>query len=167
MLSDGSHPPYIITYLQYLLIMIKAIRKLPKTKVRKKRARHYKTGIHCSNKCETLIKYRSGWELEVCKFLDRCSNVLKYEYESIAIPYISNLKTGRLRMYYPDFIVHYSDGKKVIIEVKREDKLSNPKVMKKTQAGKDWAKKNGMEYQLWTNNLILRIKISNQMAKNK
>jgi len=142
-------------------------KQLVKTKTRKRKTRRYKTGLYSSSKCETIIKYRSGWELEVCMFLDRCSNVLKYEYESIAIPYISNLRTGKIRKYYPDFIIHYSDGRKVIVEVKREDKLSNPKVMKKTQAGKSWAKKNGMEYQLWTNNLILRIKILNQTVQKK
>lgn len=137
-------------------------KRISRIKGRSSKRKHYKTGIHHSTKCPTIIKYRSGWELSVCQFLDASEKVLKYEYESIQIPYISNAKTGKVRIYYPDFLIYFSSGRKVIVEVKRVDKLSNPKVMKKTAAGKNFAKKNGMEYELWTNEIITKIRLINE-----
>lgn len=143
---------------------VKAQQSPPKKRKRRRKGR-YKTGVYKSPKASKPIEYRSGWELEVCKYLDADINVASYEYESIAIPYIANVRTGKVRRYFPDFLVMYADGKKVMVEVKRNDKLSNPKVMKKTEAGKLWCLQNGAIYELWTNQLIEKIRKHNEVVK--
>ena len=123
-------------------------------KRRRKRKRHYITGIHHSPKCPTPIKYRSGWELTVALYLDQNPEVLLYEYESINIRYAV---AGRYRTYTPDFLIVYKDGKKVIVEVKRADKLTDRKVIAKATATRKWLKENKLidyDYQFWTNAVI-------------
>lgn len=123
-------------------------------KRRRKRKRHYITGIHHSPKCPTPIKYRSGWEHTVALYLDQDPNVLSYEYESINIRYAV---AGKYRTYTPDFLILYKDGKKVIVEVKRADKLTDRKVIAKATATRKWLKENKLddyEYQFWTNAVI-------------
>lgn len=136
----------------------------PSKKRKRRRKGRYKTGIHKSPKATKPIEYRSGWELEVCKYLDSEPSVVSYEYESIAIPYISNVRTGKVRNYFPDFLVNYADGKKIMVEVKRNDKLTNLKVMKKTEAGRQWCQQNGATYELWTNQLIEKIRKLNLLT---
>lgn len=124
------------------------------TKKKRKRKRHYITGIHRSPKCPTPITYRSGWEHTVALYLDQNPEVLSYEYESINIRYAI---AGRYRTYTPDFIVLYKSGKKVIVEVKRADKLTDRKVIAKATATKKWLKENKLEdyeYQFWTDAVI-------------
>jgi hypothetical protein len=123
-------------------------------KRRRKRKRHYITGIHHSPKCPTPIKYRSGWEHTVALYLDQDPNVLSYEYESINIRYAV---AGKYRTYTPDFLILYKDGKKVIVEVKRSDKLTDRKVIAKATATRKWLKENKLDdysYEFWTNAVI-------------
>ena len=135
----------------------------PLKKRKRRRKGRYKTGVHKSLKASKPIEYRSGWEQAVCIYLDYEPSVISYEYESIAIPYISNLRTGKVRRYFPDFFIHYSDGKKVMVEVKPNNKLTNRLVMKKTEAGKQWCQQNQIIYELWTNQLIEKIKKINEI----
>ena len=124
------------------------------TKKRRKRKRHYITGTHHSPKCPTPIKYRSGWELTVALYLDQSPEVISYEYESINIRYAV---AGKYRTYTPDFIVLYKSGKKVIVEVKRADKLTDRKVIAKATATRKWLKENKLDdyvYEFWTNAVI-------------
>lgn len=127
-----------------------------KTKVRRKRKKkgRYKTGIHKSPKCLNEMKYRSGWELTVAVFLDTNDEVDSYEYEPIAIEYISNVKTGKIRRYYPDFLINYKDGKKLLVEVKRNNQLNNLIVQKKAKAAEQWCKKNNATYEFWTDQIV-------------
>jgi len=130
------------------------IKKPTTTKRRRKRKSHYKTGIHHSPKCPTPIKYRSGWEYTVALYLDQDANVLSYEYESIKIRYAV---AGKYHDYYPDFLVLYKTGKKVIVEVKRADKLTDRKVIAKATATRKWLKENKLEdyeYQFWSDAVI-------------
>jgi len=145
------------------------------TVIKKKRRRksRYKTGIHKSPKCTTPINYRSSWEYTICLYLDDDPEVVSYSYESIKIPYIANKKSGRLRNYYPDFLVHYANGKTLLVEVKRQNQLNNLKVIKKAEAGKLWASQNKAEYRFWSDKMVLplkrayKIKLAAQHPKKK
>lgn len=128
--------------------------KATKKRKRKRRGRHYISGVYKAAKCVNAVHYRSGWELVVTKFLDADPTVLKFEYETLKIPYVFNIKARKLRNYYPDFIVYYVDGRKVIIEVKRNSALNQIMVLRKAIAAREWAAKNGMEYVFWTENII-------------
>jgi hypothetical protein len=134
-------------------------------KKRRRRKRRYKTGIHRSSKCAAPIEYRSGWEKEVCVFLDSEPSVKEYGYECLSIPYLSNPRTGKIRLYFPDFLITYADGTKKLVEVKRKDRLNNPKVLKKAKAAEIWAKANGATYEFWSDTMIQALKRINE-ARN-
>lgn len=120
---------------------------------RRKKRRHYKTGIHNSPKCSSPIHYRSGWELTVAQTLDNNPDVISYEYESLQIPYVV---AGKRHDYCPDFIIAYKSGKRVIVEVKRQDKLSNRVVVAKAVAARRWIteQNNGWTYEIWTDAVV-------------
>ena len=51
----------------------------------------------------------------------------------------------------------YKSGKKVIVEVKRADKLTDRKVIAKATATRKWLKENKLDdyaYEFWTNAVI-------------
>jgi hypothetical protein len=127
------------------------------TKKRRKKG-HYKTGIHNSPKCKKPIEYRSGWEFEVAKYLDLDENVIEYDYECVAIPYLMPSKKSmpKVHSYYPDFLVTYKDGTRKLVEVKRKDKLNNSKVVKKAEAAIAWCRKQKptVIYEFWTDTMI-------------
>lgn len=131
---------------------------IPKKKKRKKK--RYHTGFHTSPKGGTF-KYRSGWEQDVAIFLDRDPLVKVYGYEVLAIPYISNLKTRKVRHYFPDFLVTYTDGSRKLVEVKRGDKVGSPQVVKKSAAARVWCQQNNVEFEIWSNEVITKIKLLN------
>ena len=126
-----------------------------KRKKRKKKSR-YHTGSHKSPKCKAIVKYRSGWEKTVCEHLDANPDVLAYEYEELIIPYLANKKTGKIRNYFPDFLVYYKDGSRILVEVKRKNLLGNLIVKKKAKAAEEWCRKQqNVKYEFWTDPMIM------------
>ena len=84
------------------------------------------------------------------RHLDTNPDIVSWSYEKIAIPYVSNKRTGKLRNYYPDFMVENSDGTKNIIEIKPSKKLSHVTVKKKVQAAEIWCSDHGFTYKILT-----------------
>jgi hypothetical protein len=127
------------------------------TRKRKRKKTRYHTGVHNSPKCNAPINYRSGWEYTVCKYLDNDPSVLAYAYESIEIRYTSNQTTKRLRKYLPDFLIWYADGKVKMVEVKRQNQLTNLRVQRKAEAAKIWcaSQKPEIIYEFWTDKIVL------------
>ena len=80
-------------------------------------------------------------ELRFMKWADRSDNVLKWNSEEIAIPYISPIDKKRHR-YFPDFFIKSQDanGKKraVVIEVKPKKQCKAPPKNPKRRT-KAWA----------------------------
>lgn len=70
-------------------------------------------------------EYRSGWELKLMKYLDTNTDVEYWTCEPFSIPYISP-KDGQEHRYFPDFLVKWKDGKKMLIEVKPQKQWSDP-----------------------------------------
>lgn len=139
-----------------------ATKKSATTKTRRRRRgrkTRYHTGTHTSPKSLLEIKYRSGWELVVCKYLDADNEVSSYQYETIKIPYLSPTKY-KPRFYIPDFIVLYRDGTTKIIEVKRKNQLSNIWVKAKAKAAMSWCEKQNVKttYEFWTDDIVLPLK---------
>lgn len=118
-------------------------------KRKRKRKSRYKRGVYTSviaGEC----KYRSGWELEFCKFLDSKSDIAAWSYEKILIEYVSNKSTGKIRKYFPDFFVEYKDGEKHLYEIKPKRRVSNLAVQKKAKAAIEWSNLHGMTYKMLT-----------------
>ena len=75
---------------------------------------------------------RSSWERVFCNWCDTRENVLRWASEEIAIKYYWD---GRIRNYYPDYLVEFRDTdgsiKKQIVEVKPKKQCSPPPVPKR------------------------------------
>jgi len=78
----------------------------------------YKGNIH-------KIKYRSGWEYDMMVMLDLSPLVKVWSSENIIVKYWDSIKR-RNRSYYTDFYVEWSNGSKMILEVKPHTKLIKP-----------------------------------------
>jgi hypothetical protein len=115
-----------------------------KKKTRKrKRRRGYKRGEYTSMRSGLVFKYRSGWELAYMRYLDLNEDVFAWSYESVVIPYVSNLRSGKLRKYYPDFQVHWVNKPNELIEIKPAKRVSQVKVQKKLKAAEGWCREHG------------------------
>lgn len=78
------------------------------------------------------------------KYLDDNEDVFTWSYESVAIPYVSNLKTGKLRKYFPDFLVEFKNGSKQLVEIKPKKRVLQVKVQKKLKAAETWCREHGI-----------------------
>ena len=94
--------------------------------------------------------YRSGWELKFLEYLDADPNVVTFQYESLKIEYVSNLRTKKIRRYIPDFFVKYADGRQEVIEIKQLRRVNHPTVIKKAIAAQAWCSVNDATYVIMT-----------------
>ncbi len=83
-------------------------------------------------------------------YLDSNPEVKSWTYEATVIEYISNLRTKKVRRYYPDFYVKYQDGREEIIEIKPKRKLEQAVIKKKSEAAKQWCCDHRMTYRIIT-----------------
>lgn len=124
------------------------------------------------------ICFRSSWEKAVMIFLDNNPNVLKWGSEEIQIPYI-NENDGNIHRYFLDFYIEFTNGKKIIVEVKPYSQTQAPqkipgkklvryieecktfiKNMSKWKYAKRWAQENGMKFQIWTERDLQKLGIN-------
>jgi hypothetical protein len=90
-------------------------------------------------------KYDSQLEMWMMEKLDADPTVMKWmKRHGINISWVDLQK--HMRRYCPDFIVEYSDGRKVILEVKDPSKLDSDEVKRKRKAAEMWCKRREMEY---------------------
>ena len=141
--------------------------------------RNYKQGIFRPQNPDKYkgdtnnIVYRSSWELVVMKKLDLNKDVIEWSSEETVIPYYSEVDK-KYRRYFVDFTVKVKQKdnsiKKFLIEVKPFKQTVPPKPRKrktrqlineeieyirnqnKWQAAKAWAKHNGYEFMILTEN---------------
>lgn len=116
---------------------------------RRKRKGHYHTGTHESPKAGSC-EYRSGWELLFMQHLDADPTVASYQYEGACILYLSNRKTGKMRKYYPDFLVEHVDGRKRLVEIKPSKRVDQARVQKKLVAAEAGCREHGVTLEVLT-----------------
>src|SRR5579872_3830732 len=116
----------------------------------RRRRGHYHRGEYTSTKTGLVCKHRSGWELVYMTYLDAELSVTTWGYESVVIPYVSNVRTGRLRNYHPDFVVTYVDGRRELVEIKPSKRVKQAAVQKKLKAAGSWCAINGVELKVVT-----------------
>ncbi len=109
------------------------------------------SGWHTSPKGNIGVRmfYRSSWERDMMFHLDSNDDVSSYGYECVRIPYydIDNHK----RNYVPDFLVTYSDGRRVLVEIKPKQFLDNEKTKLKADAAWLYCFANGIDvYEILT-----------------
>lgn len=86
--------------------------------------------------------------------MDQDVSVASYLYEGLAIPYVSNLRTGKLRNYFPDLLVTMADGTRRLIEVKPSRKLAHATVKKKLNAAQQWCSDNSCSLEIVTEHVL-------------
>lgn len=128
----------------------------------------------------TNIVYRSSWERLVMKWCDTNPDVLEWNSEEIIIGYIC-ATDGQAHRYFPDFFIKFKSGLKLLVEVKPEVQTAIPKNSKNTkralveaftfaknkskwEAAKQYASKNDMIFQVWTEKTLRNMGI---MIKGK
>jgi len=84
------------------------------------------------------------------EYLDANVDVVSYEYEKLVIEYVSNVKTGRKRRYFPDFFIKYADGRTEVIEIKPLRRSMKPAVIKKSHAAIEWCLANNSRFVIVT-----------------
>jgi hypothetical protein len=72
------------------------------------------------------------------QYLDGEPSILTWSYESVIIPYVSNVRTGKIRKYYPDFLLTYVDDTHAIVEIKPSKRVTQANVVKKLNAAREW-----------------------------
>ncbi len=112
------------------------------------------------------LRYLSMWERSTFVYFDKNPNVLKVGAETKIINYVCQTD-GKLHKYLIDLEVHYTDGRKVLIEIKPNKQVKVPKlagksittqideakVYKKNQSkwlyAQEYAEANGYIFEIW------------------
>lgn len=76
----------------------------------------------------------------------------------LGISYI-HPETGKVALYYPDFVAWMKDGTCQLIEVKGDDKADDRVVQAKAEAARELARESRMEYRLYLTSEILRHRV--------
>lgn len=114
------------------------------------------------------IVYRSMWERHVMKWCDDNSNVSGWVSEEVVIPYICQTDK-RPHRYFMDFAIQFTDGKKILVEVKPFKETQRPenkqgkrrqtllnesmtyiKNQSKWHAAQQYALDRGWHFEIWT-----------------
>ena len=88
---------------------------------------------------EHMMMVRLEEDVEVAKWQKR---------HGISIPWIDT--QGRKCNYRPDFLVEYTDGRKVLLEVKNPAMIDSPSVLRKRSAAEQWCRRRSMAYEMAT-----------------
>lgn len=72
------------------------------------------------------IVYRSNWERNIMRWIDKNPAILKWNSEEVVIPYICQTDK-KWHRYFMDFYFETKDGKKFLIEVKPKKETMPPK----------------------------------------
>ncbi len=122
------------------------------------------------------ITFRSGWELAVMRWADRNEKIVKWGSETVKIKYVcsTDMKSNKTHMYFIDFIFYLKDVKTpFLIEIKPRSQVMKPvrkslkeslTYMKNTSKWKyatEFAQKNGMVFQVWTEDTLKNMGILN------
>ena len=94
-------------------------------------------------------RYDSDLERRMMMTLEQNPEVAKWQKRhGISIPWIDT--HGRRCNYRPDFVVEYTDGRKILLEVKNPAMIDSPAVLRKRNAAEEWCRVRGMAYELAT-----------------
>ena len=126
----------------------------------------------------TNITYRSLWERNTFRWIDANNDIVKWNSEEVVIPYRC-ATDNKMHRYFIDIWFKTKDGKTFIIEIKPKSQTTPPKSparrtrkyiseamtyaknQSKWMAATEFAKDNGITFQIWTEDTLkgLGIKI--------
>jgi|GEM_PF-7025594 len=109
--------------------------------------KEYPKPWHSLKLTNSLGKCRSPLEEKVMTALDEDDEVVGYEIEPFKIRFWAG---SVQRFYTPDLLVTYSNGRKVIVEIKSKRDVSLAINLAKFQAIEQYAIENGYTFEVWT-----------------
>jgi len=117
------------------------------------------------------IKYRSSWELDFCRYVDRTPGILKANSEGLVIPYINPI-TGKRARYFIDFVIQTLDTT-FLIEVKPFAQTRPPRKSKNVKQYMERVKTYKVNLAKWdaakqfaeVNNVIFKIITEKELYK--
>lgn len=135
----------------------------------------YEQGYINPNCCRRLypslkgqpIIYRSSYEKKFMEWLETADGVRWWGSECMRIPY-RDLE-GRVHSYFPDYLVEFEDGRRMVVEIKPLSQTQRPinesswvakewkKNMLKWNAALQFCKANGLEFKVLTEKTIERL----------
>lgn len=104
--------------------------------------------MHHSPKMGQKVQYRSSWELQYFRWLDAHPDCVKYEVESLRLPYMY----GRRRKpswYIPDVLVTWKDHVE-LVEIKPNNFVNDPKVVAKREVAEQYCREMGYVFTMLT-----------------
>lgn len=110
-------------------------------------SRWSKKGEKFASKAGRLIPYRSLWELRAIEMLESDDTVTCFKFEPFRVVYYYN---NNRRHYVPDFLVTYSDGRRLLIEVKPLCFVDAAINIAKFAAAREYCSMNGLTFEVWT-----------------
>ena len=124
------------------------------------------------------ICFRSSWEKSVMIFLDNNPRVVQWGSEEVVIPY-QNANDGKVHRYFMDFYIKFKNGNELLVEVKPFHQTQTPQKtpgkriaryleecqtyvtnLSKWEAAKQYAKRHGMKFQIWTEHELQKLGIN-------
>lgn len=122
------------------------------------------------------IVYRSLWERNAFRWLDKNSNIVAWNSEEIVVPYICETD-NKIHRYFLDLWFQTKDKKTYIVEIKPKSQTIPPKAPKrkskryltesltyiknqsKWKAASEFAKDNGWHFEIWTEDTLRQLGI--------
>jgi len=109
--------------------------------------RKFKEGNFFSKKNNEVCHFRSGFEENFYKALEKMPSVLKYKPEPFKIEYFFE---GFTHNYIPDILVEKINGKKELWEIKPKSQTKLPKNKAKWGAANEYCKKRNWDFIVYT-----------------
>lgn len=108
-----------------------------------------------------IVNYESQIERDFFLILDHADDVIKFQHQPITIHY--NTLEKEIRKYTPDVYVEFSNGIKLLVELKDEASFQNDylKFKERWDACKIWSKKRGIDFIVLTDFDIRNARLSN------
>jgi len=122
------------------------------------------------------VVYRSLWERDCMKHFDKDPTVVKWSSEEVVVPYFYDIDR-RMHRYFVDFLVTYTSGVTLLIEVKPKKETSVPEYkgtktrkyisesmtfvqnQNKWKAAVEYAKDRQWEFVVWTEDTLYSMNI--------
>lgn len=113
----------------------------------------------------TPIIYRSSYERTFIEWLESSPKVRHWGSETVRIPYYL-VSDKKMHSYYPDYLVEFEDGTKMLIEIKPSNQTKKPLVknswamnewiknMCKWRAAKEFCEARGYKFNIFTEKTI-------------
>lgn len=121
------------------------------------------------------VVYRSLWERQVFVWCEMRDEVVKWGSECVVIPYPCPNDPTKMRRYFVDVFIEFSDGRRVLVEIKPDVETRPPEKGKKGQArllkesqtyamnaskwhaAKRFAKQRGFDFEVWTEHTLINL----------